>query len=259
MNRAHLAAFGSGARRGMAQPGELVVRVVFYVVILIVFSALWSAAIQAGGGSIAGYDFPAMLWYVAAAEGAVVATKPRLIEELGDDIGSGVISTEMLRPVSIVGFRLATEIGEVAARLSFVIVSGGAFTLLAVGPPPNAAGTLLTFPALLLAIACNLAAQHAFAGAAFWVEDAKASWFLYQKLIFLLGGMLLPLELLPASLAGIARLLPFWTTAYVPGRLLSGHPEPYLLVIQLGWLGALVGAAAFVFRLGERRLQVAGG
>jgi ABC-2 type transport system permease protein len=118
---------------------------------------------------------------------------------------------------------------------------------------------LSCLPAAVLAVMCSLAAQHTFAAAAFWLDDAKSSWFLYQKLIFLLGGMLLPLELLPGWLEQAARGLPFWTMAYVPARLLSGHAEPDLLLVQLSWLVVLASVATYAFRVGERRLQVVGG
>jgi viologen exporter family transport system permease protein len=128
-----------------------------------------------------------------------------------------------------------------------------------VGPPPSAAGIALFVPASFLAVGCNLAAQHAFAGAAFWLQDARSTWFLYQKLVFLLGGMLLPLEFLPTGLADAARALPFASMAYVPARLASGHVEPWLLLVQAAWLVALLACAGGVFRAGERRLEVVGG
>jgi viologen exporter family transport system permease protein len=247
------------ARRALHQPGELAVRVTFYAMILVIFAALWTAAVRAKGGSIAGYDSRSLLWYVMAAEGAVIATKPRMIETIGWDISSGAIAVEMLRPASVVGLRLAAEMGEAAVRLACAWVAGGAIVWLYAGPPPSAAAAALAVPASVLALACNLAAQHAFAGAAFWLRDARSTWFLYQKLVFLLGGMLLPLEFLPAPLADTARALPFSAMAYVPARLLSGHVEPWLLAVQVGWLAALVAAAAAVFHAGERRLQVVGG
>src|SRR5919106_2861245 len=185
-------------RRAISEPGELSVRMLFYAVILIVFSALWKAAVGAVGGPIEGYGYVALLWYVVAAEGAVIATKPRLIEDIGTDIASGAIAVEMLRPVSVVGFRIAAELGEAYVRLAFALVAGGIFGLIDTGLP-DGSGVLLAIPAACLAVACNLMAQHAFAGGAFWIRDARASWFLYQKLIFLLGGMLLPLELMPAG------------------------------------------------------------
>ena len=106
-----------------------------------------------------------------------------------------------------------------------------------VGPPPSAAALALAVPAALLALACNLAAQHAFAGAAFWLRDARSTWFLYQKLVFLLGGMLLPLEFLPRALADVAKVLPFAAMAYAPARLASGHVEPRLLARAGGLAG----------------------
>jgi ABC-type uncharacterized transport system permease subunit len=54
-------------------------------------------------------------------------------------------------------------------------------------------------------------------------------------------------------------VLPFMAMAYAPARLVSGHFEPWLLLVQLAWLAALSLAATAVFRSGERRLQVVGG
>jgi ABC-2 type transport system permease protein len=255
----YVAGFVGGAKRALGAPGELSVRVGFYAVILVVFASLWDAAVAANDGDVAGYDYAAMLWYVVAAEACVIATKPRMIEDIGNDIGSGAIVVEMLRPVSVVALRLAIELGESVVRLAFAALVGGLFAWWRVGAPPRAPGALLALPAALLGIAVNLGAQHAFASAGFWLEDAKASWFLYQKLIFLLGGMLLPLELFPGWLAAAARALPFWTMSYVPARLLSGHVEPGLLAIQGAWLVATWALAAWTFRAGERHLQVAGG
>jgi ABC-2 type transport system permease protein len=255
----YLAGAKSGAKRALGSPGELLVRTGFYVVILVVFAALWRAAVNANDGMLAEYDYRALLWYVAGAEAAVIATKPRLIEDIGWDIGDGTISIEMLRPVSLVGFRMAVVLGEALVRLVATILAGGLIATLFTGGPPSLAGALLAVVALPLAVAVNLAAQHLFASAAFWMNDAKGTWFLYQKLIFLLGGMLLPLELFPDGLSQVARFLPFWTMAYVPARALSGFPEPELIVVQLFWLAVLTVGAFAAFRAGERRLQVAGG
>jgi ABC-2 type transport system permease protein len=259
MLRPYDAAFVGGVRRALGQPGELSVRILFYTFILIVFAALWSSATAARGGVIAGYGYAAMMWYVVGAEAAVIAINPRLIETIGTAVGDGTIATEMLRPASVVGFRMAAELGEAAVRLICALVVGIAFAIAVVGPPPNAAAGIAAVPAALVAVMCSLAAQHAFAAAAFWLDDAKSSWFLYQKLIFLLGGMLLPLELLPGWLEQAARILPFWTMAYVPARLLSGHADLELLLVQAGWLIVLAAGAVCAFRAGERRLQVAGG
>jgi ABC-type uncharacterized transport system permease subunit len=71
--------------------------------------------------------------------------------------------------------------------------------------------------------------------------------------------MLLPLEVLPHGMTMVAKWLPFMAMAYAPARLASGHFEPWLLLVQLGWISALALAASAVFRAGEQRLQVVGG
>jgi ABC-2 type transport system permease protein len=252
-------AFRSSARRTIQAPGQLVVRVLFYGVILGVLSALWKVACTVNGGSIAGYSFRSMLWYLVASEGVVISINPRLIEYVGVDIGSGGISVEMLRPISVVGLRLATALGESLVRFACALSLGVLFAWFTVGSPPDLLAAGLVLPAAVLGIAANLAAQHSFAAIAFWVNDSKAAWFLYQKLVFLLGGMLLPLELFPPVLERVSRFLPFWTMSYMPARLLSGHLEPWLLLFQVVWLLALMSFAAAVFGMGQRRLEVVGG
>jgi ABC-2 type transport system permease protein len=165
----------------------------------------------------------AITWYVAMTEATTVSLRQRLISDIGRDIGSGAIAVELLRPAPVLGVRVAGELG------------------------------------LVLAVACNVVASHAFAGVAFWWRDAGSAWFLYQKLLFIVGGMLIPLEALPGWLQGIAGVLPFKAMAYAPARLAAGHLEPGLLVLQVAWLALLWALASAVFRAGERRLQVVGG
>jgi hypothetical protein len=47
--------------------------------------------------------------------------------------------------------------------------------------------------------------------------------------------------------------------AYAPARLASGHVEPGLLLVQIGWLAVMAVAAVAAFAGGERRLQTVGG
>ena len=145
------------------------------------------------------------------------------------------------------------------ATLAALAAAGALAAWVLSGPPPSWSALALAAPSLVLAVACNLALQHAVAAASFWIRDARSAWFLYQKLVFILGGMLLPLQVLPDALYAVAVRLPFAAMAYAPARLASGHFEPMLLLGQLGWLVVLVGLAVATFSAGQRRLQVVGG
>jgi ABC-2 type transport system permease protein len=137
--------------------------------------------------------------------------------------------------------------------------AGGLLATVVAGGPPRPATLVLAAPSLVLAITANLLAQHVVAAVAFWIRDAGSVWFLYMKAVFILGGMIIPLELLPDGVQRAAMLLPFRAMAYVPARLAAGHWEPELFVEQLFWIAVLGTLATLAFRAGERRLQVVGG
>jgi ABC-2 type transport system permease protein len=252
-------ATSTAVRRTSRDVGSLAVSFGFYAIVASVLATLWRSAAHANGGVIAGYTARDLTWYVMAAEAVTIALNPRLIEVIGDDIASGAIATELLRPASVMGVRVATEFGRCLPRLLVCLVAGAVLAWVTGGPPEGAAAVALVLPAVVLAVACNLVAQHAFAAAAFWIRDARSTWFLYQKLVFVLGGMLIPLQLLPDWLHAATQWLPFLAMAYVPARLASGHFEPWLLAVQAFWLGVLWLLARAAFAAGERRLQVVGG
>ena len=109
-------------RRLLASRDGLVVSLLFYLLVSGVLSALWRAA-AGEHGDVAGYSAAALTWYVFTAEAAICAINVRLIEEV-DDIGSGSVAVEMLRPLPVVVVRLAAEVGRCTARLAVLLLPG---------------------------------------------------------------------------------------------------------------------------------------
>lgn len=257
--RALLEAVRTAVHRSALDGGGLVVAVSFYVVIIGTLSGLWRVAVEANGGDLAGYSAVALTWYIVTSEAAIVSVNARHIEDIGTDIAEGTIAVELLRPASVLGIRMATEVGRGLPKVAVLWASGGVVAVVVAGPPPRPATLLLAAPSLVLAITANLLAQHAVASIAFWIRDAGSIWFLYLKAVFITGGMIIPLELLPSGVQYAAMLMPFRAMAYVPARLAAGYWEPALLVEQLLWISVLTAVAAVAFGAGERRLQVVGG
>ncbi|HEV2890536.1 MAG TPA: ABC-2 family transporter protein [Frankiaceae bacterium] len=247
------------ARKGAAERGGLLFTVGFYLLVSWALGSVWRMAAGAGDGEVAGYTAVALTWYIATSEAATIPLNQKLIEDVGLAIGNGSIAVEMLRPASVLGVRVMTELGRSLPRLVVCLVAGSALALVTGGAPPSVAALALVPFALVLAIACNTVSMYAFAGAGFWLRDTRSAWFLYQKLVFLLGGMLLPLQVLPHALERAAHLMPFMAMAYVPARLASGHVEPELLLVQAFWLVVLGLLATRVFAAGERRIATVGG
>ena len=97
---------------------------------------------------------------------------------------------------------------------------------------------------------------------AFIVEDVSAFMWIYQKLAFLLGGMLVPLDFYPQWLQTIAKALPFSSITYGPARLFV-TPTLELFVnvmtVQIIWITILAFVLSFTYRRGVAYLTVNGG
>ncbi|MEZ5280257.1 MAG: ABC-2 family transporter protein [Acidimicrobiales bacterium] len=234
--------------------GGLMVSGAFVIVVVAMLSALWRAAAEANGGAVVGYSAVALVWYVTVSEIATISQRMQFIDELGDDIGSGRVDAALLRPVPMFYLVWAAQVGGMVPRLAVCTAAAVPLSLIVIGAPPSWASLCLAAPALFLGLVVNITAQHVFAAVAFWLRNSRATWFVYQKFVFVVGGMLLPLEVLPDWLETLARWLPFMAMAYVPARLAAGFFEPELLLIQLAWLVVAFISAAAVFSWGERRL-----
>jgi ABC-2 type transport system permease protein len=252
-------AFRSAAQRATAERGGVAVSVLFYAIVVGVLSGVWRVAAAANDGAVAGYSAVALTWYIATSEATTLALNARMIDDIGADIGSGAIAVEMLRPASVLAVRVATELGRAVPRLVGITAVALVLCTVTAGSPPSWPALALAVPSIALALAANVVSQHAFAASAFWLRNAGSAWFLYQKLVFVLGGMLIPLEVFPGWLESVARVLPFRAMAFAPALIASGHVEPVLLLEQAGWLVVLTALAIAVFGAGERRLQVVGG
>ncbi len=256
---AYLTAFLTGARRTLAARGDLSTQVGMMLLVILALSSVWHAAAVAHGGHVGAYTFGELVWYITFAEACTVPVPARVIEDIGEEIGSGEIAVAMLRPASVVGIRMAIDTGAALARQWCCLLAGGAFAWLLAGPPSAGAATVQAVGVAFLALLLSIALQHALGGIAFWLNDARSTWFLFQKLILIGGGVLIPLNLLPHAVASIFIPLPFAAIAYVPGSFAAGHGSWGLVIGQLCWLIVGFGTAFLVFARGERRLEVLGG
>lgn len=244
----------AAATAARLQPAALVHTGIHYLIVAVAISSLWNRAAGGQGGTIVGYQAGALVWYLAATEVTAIAPPLRLIDRFGADVAAGRFELELLRPAPALWIRVAAEIGTSLPRTAVCATLGAGLALGVGGAPASLTALTLAGPALLLGVALTIVALHLLAAASFWLRDARASWFLYQKLQFTLGGLVLPLEVLPGQLGRVARFTPFAAMSYAPGRLASGHLEPWWLLAQVAWLAALGVVTARVFAAGERHL-----
>lgn len=231
----------------------------FIAIVVTALGSLWRAA--AGDGTIGAYDARMLVWYIAAAEVAVVSVGSHLLLDVSRRIQAGEVATLLTRPVSSAWYLVSEELGRSLTRGIVIAAPAGLVALALVGPPPDAPRLLTLVVTLPLAMVLQIIVSVALAGATFWLGDSRALWFLNQKLMFLAGGMLIPLELVPK--AGEAfMLLPWASMAYGPSRAaVAAGPNEFarIVALQVAWILVMSLLLHLAFRHGQRRMAVAGG
>lgn len=246
----------------LAYTGSLASAAIAMVVFMSIFGMLWRTVFAAQAAeSIAGLTLQQTLWYMLVTE-LVVLSKPLLAKEMAESVQNGSIAYELLRPCRFGLYHLSRFAGHVALRACVVLPAGALTVFLMVGDAPGPQGIAPALIALILAWGLEFCFEALIGLTAFWTEDVGAFRFVYQKVSFLLGGLLMPLEFYPPWLAGLARLTPFASILYAPARICIG-PEPDLivstLVLQAGWLAVLTLAFQLLSRRALRNLAVNGG
>jgi ABC-2 type transport system permease protein len=246
----------SHARRAR---GELYGRVVFFVVILGVFSSLWQAVAEAGMPVAA--DPKALVWYLAITEWIILSAPPIHVE-IEDAIRRGDIVCQLARPVSYVGAAFAEGLGLLAVRapLLFVTACGCAFAFTGWAPPLRVLATIVPFG--LAASALIVALYLAIGLLAFWLGDVSPVYWVWQKLLFVLGGLMMPIELYPEFVRRVAPLTPFPSVLAGPASLVlrSSLAGSGALARDLAIWGGITALVLFgMFRRATSTLSVNGG
>ncbi|MEF3303887.1 ABC transporter permease [Paenibacillus sp. GYB003] len=249
-------------RSHLAYVLDFLIRSLFLLVILFIFFQLWSVTFAGvGEREIEGYTFEQMIWYLAVAESIILAS-PKLNAKVEAEVKNGDIAYQLTRPASYLLMHYGSYMGEAAVRVVINLLLGSALATLWFGWSPPGYNVPLCLLVMIGSFTVNFLLVMILSLCAFWVEETRGLDFVYNKLLFTIGGMLLPLEMFPDSLRSVSEWLPFQAVAYFAAKT-AVAPDPgetvRMVAIQWSWAAALVAVAAFVYRKGVRKLNVNGG
>jgi ABC-2 type transport system permease protein len=263
MSLAFVAKYAAFSRISAAQArrarSELYGRMAFFAVILGVFSSLWRAVGEAGMPVAA--DPKALVWYLAATEWILLSAPPIHIE-IQDAIRRGDVLYRLGHPVSYVVAEFATGLGLLAVRAPLLGLTAFICAFAFTGWMPPVSALLIVVP-FGLAASALMTAMHLWIGLlAFWLHEVSPLYWVWQKLVFVLGGLMLPLELYPRFIQGAAVFTPFPAMLAGPASLLLSSPvtTPFALARALVLWSVVTAVAVFwVFRRATSALTINGG
>lgn len=250
-------------RSALAYSGEFVARSILLAVILYIFLRLWVAAYRGSGADrLGGLSLEQMLWYLMITE-AIIMSGSRVSIEVDEDVRTGRLAVQLLRPASYPLSLLAKAMGERLVRFGLNIVAGSIVTLVLVGTIPLGFSGLLMFVlAVPLAFTLDFLAYLFVGFFAFWLESTLGLAILYSRVAMLLGGMMMPVEVFPDRWQAIVRALPFPWMIYGPARLFVAPDATLLWTVMRSQIAALIvfsAAVAVIQKVALKRIQLNGG
>jgi ABC-2 type transport system permease protein len=253
----------TAARSNVAYLGEVATRIIFLSVILYIFLQLWRVTYaETGAAQLGGLTLAQMLWYLMMTE-AITLSVPNVGIDVDQDVRTGALAIQLIRPISYPLYRLWTALGEQAVRLIMNVAVGTVLVLLLVGPISFSIDGLLIFLlSVPFALVLTFLGPFLIGLFAFWLEDTSGLRLIYSRGAMILGGMLIPLELFPEALQAILRALPFASMVYGPARLFVKPDLAFLadLLVRQGIAIVIYGIlVAIVYRSAVKRINANGG
>lgn len=236
---------------------------VFFVFIMFVYMMLWKNIYGQKGDTIGGLTINQMIWYLVITE-LVTLSRTDIHTQINEDVKSGNIAYFLTKPYNYVYYCFSYFVGEVGIKLLTNGVIGIIIGVVYAGSLVGFSLSHLPFILLSLILGCtiNFFIYMALALTSFWLEENTPFFWIYSKLIFTLGGMLMPIELFPVWLQRIASYLPFAYVTYVPARLTVDFSFDNFyrqFPIQVVYLIVFFALSMALYRRGARNLNVNGG
>jgi ABC-2 type transport system permease protein len=202
----YAAFFRVAVARARQDRAEIAGRMLFFAVILGVFSSLWRAV--AGSGIAATADPRALVWYLAATEW-ILLSAPMIHLDIQEAVRRGDVISQLGRPVSYTGSTFVEGLGMLAVRAPFLGLTAYVCAFAFTGWTPSFGAVARVVPLGFVGSALITALYLLVGLLAFWMSDILPVWWVWQKLMFVLGGLMLPLELYPDFIRKMARFTPF--------------------------------------------------
>jgi len=180
-------------------------------------------------------------------------------------VKSGAIDTDLMKPLDFHFHMLARSLGETLVTLLVLAIPAVAIAYFILGmqlPPDLWTGVLFVI-SLMLGFLVLFHLNFLIGSLAVVTLDIRHINWAYYSMVRFFGGQMIPLWLFPSFLAGVAGLLPFQCTYFIPMSIyignLAGAEAVQAMGFQLTWVVVLVVLSRLLWNWAHRHLVVQGG
>jgi ABC-2 type transport system permease protein len=211
---------------------------------------------------IAGFSFLAIVWYLTIAQ-ILRRSGGHPVKEISKKIQDGTIISLLNKPINFMWLQCSGHFGKSLFPTLSALIFSGTMIFFLVGFPttPVVVLPLLIF-ICIMGVIINFLMGFSISTAAFWIEDAEPLHWVYDKVIFILGGFLFPIDLLPPFFMSVARFLPTSYFIYYPAKLIVDFNKELLIETIIGqvvFIVLLVLLGQFLLNKGIKKMNINGG
>lgn len=238
----------------------IISKILLYFIFIFIFSYFWKSVFN-GDKSIA-YTYIDLIKYLTVTEWILISI-PEIQTEIEEDFRTGNISCFLTKPLSYIFMHLARGLGILAAHLLTIGMVGWIFVGYTTDFSFGTISNLLILPLIgFFAGGLGVLFQLLVGLTAFWFHEVAPINWIWQKLLFMFGGLLIPLKLYPEWMQKIASYLPFSAILNQPGELAIHYSETQavlLLSTLLGWILLVLLIVTGLYVIGLRSLTIHNG
>lgn len=243
---------------------NIVANSVGYFIHIFIFIQVWNYIYDDQTKLIYGYTKNQMIWYVIITEIIYCCVASRaMVREICNDVRSGNVAYNINKPYSYVGYLLFNNLGQSTIRAVVLTIIG--FTLggiyLQSFPEITLTKAIVVLVVFTLAIVINLLLFIFIGLIAFIMEDSNPLYWLYSKMILILGTIL-PIEFFPEFLQPIITYSPIYVICYGPAKLFIEFDIKSAITIilaQIIYLLISLSLCELIYKKGVKKLNVNGG
>ena len=247
-------------RYGLKNYKALIGLSVFLIICIVIFFHLWE--VIAAKTAAVHMNRKALLWYIALNEWMLIAL-PHVERNIHGDLKSGKLAYLLPRPISYLGFCFFESLGTLLVNLLGLGVIAFGITYALVGGLSLPLSFWIVSAILTIMAGClGILIQMIIGLSSFWLHDVEPVYWIWEKFLFALGGLILPLAIYPQGWQIVAKFSPF---PYILGErsaLALNYSLSHALSIMGNlaiWIGLALAVLNWVYYKGLKILNIEGG
>lgn len=234
---------------------------IFLAIVIVIFSFIYKTLLSSNE-SFASFTVPMLLYYLAITE-SIEMSKVHVHNLISQEIKSGAVAYQLLRPISYISYHVSSAMGEIIVKQAVTMLIGFLCAFIVSGfKTINFWMVFASLPIIYGAIILNLSFMILIGMFAFYIEETNPIYWIYQKFIFIVGGLFVPLEFFPPIVVKIFKFFPFTYMNYFAAKMsVMFDLNQYIkgFAIQILYILIVYICAIMLYTKGMKRVSIVGG